>query len=111
MPCSRLIRALAALSLAASLLLIPAAVNAAPRTDHGDDDGSPLMVRVWDWLSSIWGGGGGGFDPSGANRNSQPVPEPEPEPTPEPTPAPAIAPAPHGPADVSSPRPFADVQR
>ena len=68
MLCTRLIRALAALSLAASLLLIPAAANAAPRTDRSTDDGSPtLLVRLWEWLSRTWDGGTGGpgVDPSG----------------------------------------------
>lgn len=78
----RFTRALTVLTLIASLAVLPAAAQAAPRDGQRDDGGVKLLASLLDWVSSIWGAGGGNWDP-GARPIAAPVPEPAAAPTPE----------------------------
>lgn len=74
-------RALIVLTLIASLAVLPATAQAAPRVDDGEDGGGFSLVRVVvDWVServrSVWGGGGADWDPTGGKKALLP-PSPE----------------------------------
>lgn len=75
----RPIRVLTVVSLAIALLIVPVVTHAAPRFEP-DDSGSSLLVRAWDWVSSLWGAGGGGFDPT-TRSAAAPAPAPVSAPT------------------------------
>jgi hypothetical protein len=66
-------RALIVLALTVSLAALPAAAQAAPRDADRTEGGIPLLARLVDWVSSIWGAGGGNFDPTGRTPTSTPT--------------------------------------
>lgn len=61
----RVTRALIVLTVIASLAVLPAAAQAAPRDSGRDEGGVSLLASLFDWVSSIWGAGGGNWDPTG----------------------------------------------
>lgn len=59
------VRVLTVVALLIALLVVPGAVQAAPRLAP-EDDGSPSFVlRAWEWISNLWGAGGGSWEPTG----------------------------------------------
>jgi hypothetical protein len=71
----RFTRALIVPAVIASLLVLPAAAQAAPREDQRDGGGGiSLLGSLVDWVTSIWGAAGPHFDPTG-QKPAPPPPE------------------------------------
>jgi len=72
-------RALIVPAVIASLLVLPAAAQAAPREDHRDGDGGgiSLLGSLFGWVTSLWGAGGSDLDPSGRKLTALGPPPPE----------------------------------
>lgn len=73
----RFTRALVLPAVIASLLVLPAAAQAAaPRDDHRDGGGGiSLLASVFEWVASVWGAGGADSDPTGSKLVMPPPPE------------------------------------
>jgi hypothetical protein len=70
----RFTRALILPAVIASLLVLPAAAQAAaPRDDHRDGGGGiSLLGSLFEWVSSVWGAASPTLDPTGQKPTSPP---------------------------------------